>query len=156
MLFLIYSSGLRAGELINLKIKDIDGEMMRVFIRGGKGKKDRVSILSQKALDVLRQYFKEHRPKEYLFEGATGGKYSDTSLRKVFQQAMARSKINRNVSLHSLRHSFATHLLEKGVDIRYIQVLLGHNSSKTTEVYTHITHKGWEKIQSRLDTLELD
>lgn len=156
MLFLIYSSGLRAGELINLKIKDIDGEMMRVFIRGGKGKKDRVSILSQKALDVLRQYFKEHRPKEYLFEGATGGKYSDTSLRKVFQQAMARSKINKNVSLHSLRHSFATHLLEKGVDIRYIQVLLGHNSSKTTEVYTHITHKGWEKIQSPLDTLELD
>lgn len=156
MLLLVYSAGLRAGELINLQVNDIDSEQMRVFVHGGKGKKDRVTILSQKALDVLREYFKKYKPKGYLFEGASGGRYSDTSLRKVFHQALTKSKINKKVTLHSLRHSFATHLLEKGVDIRYIQVLLGHNSSKTTEVYTHITHKGWEKIQSPLDTLELD
>lgn len=155
MLLMVYSSGLRAGELINLKITDIDSEQMRVFVRGGKGKKDRVTILSQKALDVLRQYFKKYRPKEYLFEGQHGSKYSDSSLRRVFISATSTAKISKKVTLHSLRHSFATHLLEKGVDIRYIQVLLGHNSSQTTEIYTHITHKGWEKIQSPLDNLDL-
>ena len=154
MLLLVYSSGLRAGELINLRINDIDGEQMRLFVRGGKGKKDRVTILSQKALEVLRKYFKEYRPKEYLFEGQNSGKYSSTSLRKVFERALVNSKIKKKVTLHSLRHSFATHLLEQGVDIRYIQVLLGHNSSKTTEVYTHITHKGWNKIISPLDILK--
>ena len=156
MLLLVYSSGLRAGELINLKVNDIDSEQMRVFVRGGKGKKDRVTILSQKALIVLREYFKKYRPKEYLFEGLHGGKYSDSSLRRVFIMAIQRARISKKVTLHSLRHSFATHLLEKGVDIRYIQVLLGHNSSQTTEIYTHITHKGWEKIQSPLDNLSLD
>lgn len=153
MLLLVYSSGLRAGELINLRINDIDGEQMRLFVRGGKGKKDRVTVLSEKALDVLRQYFKKYRPKEFLFEGQNGGNYSTTSLRKVFERALVNSKIKKKVTLHSLRHSFATHLLEQGVDIRYIQVLLGHNSSKTTEVYTHITHKGWNKIVSPLDKL---
>ena len=128
---------------------------MRVFIRGGKGKKDRVTILSKKALEVLREYFKKYRPKEYLFEGQHGSKYSDSSLRRVFISAISTAKISKKVTLHSLRHSFATHLLEKGVDIRYIQVLLGHNSSQTTEIYTHITHKGWEKIQSPLDNLDL-
>ncbi|KOF03339.1 hypothetical protein OB69_06960 [Roseivirga seohaensis subsp. aquiponti] len=155
MLFIVYSSGLRAGELINLRISDIDGEQMRVFIRGGKGKKDRVSILSVKALETLRIYFKEFRPKEYLFEGQNGGRYTTSSLRKVFYTALVKSKIRKKVTLHSLRHSFATHLLEKGVDIRYIQILLGHNSSKTTEVYTHITHKGWKKIKSPLDNIDL-
>lgn len=155
MLLLVYSSGLRAGELINLRIGDIDGEQMRVFVRGGKGKKDRVTILSQKALEVLRQYFKKYRPKEYLFEGQDGGQYSSTSLRNVFAKALKNASLKKKVTLHSLRHSFATHLLEKGVDIRYIQILLGHNSSKTTEIYTHITHKGWEKIQSPLDNLSI-
>jgi len=156
MLLLVYSSGLRAGELINLKVNDIDSEQMRVFVRGGKGKKDRVTILSKKALDVLREYFKKYRPKEYLFEGQYGGKYSTTSLRSVFAKTVKNAGINKRVTLHSLRHSFATHLLEKGVDIRYIQILLGHNSSKTTEIYTHITHKGWEKIQSPLDNLKFN
>ncbi|MBO6495943.1 MULTISPECIES: site-specific tyrosine recombinase/integron integrase [Roseivirga] len=156
MLLMVYSSGLRAGELIKLHIGDIDSEQMRVFVRGGKGKKDRVTILSQKALVVLREYFKKYRPKEYLFEGQNGGQYSDSSLRRVFISAIQRAKLSKRVTLHSLRHSFATHLLEKGVDIRYIQVLLGHNSSQTTEIYTHITHKGWEKIQSPLDNLNLD
>lgn len=94
MLLMVYSSGLRAGELINLKITDIDSEQMRVFVRGGKGKKDRVTILSQKALDVLRQYFKKYRPKEYLFEGQTGGQYSSTSLRSVFSKALQKTKTN--------------------------------------------------------------
>lgn len=155
MLLMVYSAGLRAGELINLRIGDIDGEQMRVFVRGGKGKKDRVTILSQKALDVLRQYFKKYRPQEFLFEGQNGGRYSDSSLRKVFTSVLKDARIEKKVTLHSLRHSFATHLLEKGVDLRYIQVLLGHNSSQTTEIYTHITHKGWEKIQSPLDNLQL-
>lgn len=154
MLLLVYSSGLRAGELINLRISDIDGEQMRLFVRGGKGKKDRVTILSQKALVVLREYFKKYRPKAYLFEGQNGGAYTTISLRKVFERAVLNSKIKKRVTLHTLRHSFATHLLEQGVDIRYIQVLLGHNSSKTTEVYTHITHKGWNKIISPLDILK--
>ena len=155
MLLLVYSSGLRAGELINLRINDLDSEQMRVFVRGGKGKKDRVTILSQKALDVLRQYFRKYKPKEYLFEGQKGGQYSLSSLRRVFTRALTHAKIKKNVSLHSLRHSFATHLLENGVDLRYIQILLGHNSSKTTEIYTHITHKGWKTIKSPLDELDI-
>lgn len=155
MILLVYSAGLRAGELINLQIKDIDSENMRVFVRGGKGKKDRVTILSQKALDVLRQYFKKYRPEEYLFEGQDGGRYTTSSLRKVFHSAIKDSGIKRQLSLHSLRHSFATHLLESGVDLRYVQELLGHNSSQTTEIYTHITHKGWEKIQSPLDKMDI-
>ena len=155
MLLLVYSSGLRAGELINLKVNDIDSEQMRVFVRGGKGKKDRVTILSQKALNILRQYFKKYRPKEYLFEGQGGGPYTTSSLRKVFHSAIRNAGIKKSLSLHSLRHSFATHLLESGVDLRYIQELLGHNSSQTTEIYTHITHKGWEKIQSPLDKLDI-
>ncbi len=155
MLLMVYSSGLRAGELINLRVSDIDGQQMRVFVRGGKGKKDRVTILSQKALDVLRQYFKKYKPKEYLFEGQNGGQYSTSSLRKVFLTALSEAGIKKQVTLHSLRHSFATHLLESGVDLRYIQELLGHTSSKTTEIYTHITHKGWEKIKSPLDKLNI-
>lgn len=156
MLLLVYSAGLRAGELINLRIDDIDGEQMRVFVRGGKGKKDRVTILSKKALETLREYFKKFRPKEYLFEGQFGGKYSDSSLRRVFGTALKKAGISKKVTLHSLRHSFATHLLETGVDMRYIQMLLGHSSSKTTEIYTHITHKGWQKIESPLDKLKLN
>lgn len=156
MLLLVYSAGLRAGELINLRIDDIDGEQMRVFVRGGKGKKDRVTILSKKALETLRAYFKKFRPKEYLFEGQNGGAYSTTSLRSVFSKAVKNSGVKKKITLHALRHSFATHLLEAGVDIRYIQVLLGHNSSRTTEIYTHITHKGWEKIQSPLDKMNLN
>ena len=155
MLLLIYSGGLRAGELINLRIEDIDSERMRIFIRGGKGKKDRVTLLSQKALVLLREYFKIYRPKYYLFEGKSGGAYSGTSLRKVFEKALRKSGVKKKVTLHSLRHSFATHLMEDGIDLRYIQVLLGHSSSKTTEIYTHITHKGMNRIISPLDRLKI-
>lgn len=156
MLYLAYSGGLRAGELINLRKEDIDSESMRLFIRGGKGKKDRVTLLSKKALNLLRIYYREYKPVNWLFDGQNGQQYSLSSLRSVFNQAVKRAQISKRVTLHTLRHSFATHLLEKGTDLRYIQVLLGHNSSKTTEIYTHITHKGMNKITSPLDELDMD
>jgi integrase/recombinase XerD len=155
MLWLIYSAGLRRGELINMKISDIDSDRMVIFISGGKGKKDRITILSEKLLRLLRAYFKEYRPKVWLFEGPPGEPYSSSSLQKVFGSAVQKSGVRKNATLHTLRHSFATHLLEAGTDIRYIQALLGHNSSKTTEIYTHVTHKALGKIKSPLDNLDL-
>lgn len=112
---------------------------------------DRVSLLSKKCLFLLREYYRLYRPKGYLFEGSNGGKYSTTSLRKIFYRALQGSKIQKKASLHTLRHSFATHLLERGTDLRYIQALLGHSSSKTTEIYTHVTTKGFGNIRSPLD-----
>lgn len=155
LLTLCYSTGMRLSELINLKIKDIDSINMQVWIRGGKGKKDRFSLLSHKALDLLREYFKEYQPKEYLFEGQRGGPYSARSTQQVLTNACIKAQIKKEVSIHSLRHSFATHMLEHGTDIRYIQALLGHKSSKTTEIYTHITTKGMDKIKSPLDHLDI-
>lgn len=121
----------------------------------GKGKKDRCTILSAKAWVQLQQYLDDYRPVEYLFEGAQGGKYSDRSVQMIFLAAKEKSGVNKQATVHTLRHSFATHLLEKGVDLRYIQDLLGHESSKTTEIYTHITSKGLHKIKSPLDDLKL-
>ncbi|WPD25108.1 MAG: tyrosine-type recombinase/integrase [Candidatus Electrothrix scaldis] len=126
-----------------------------IIIRGGKGMKDRITLLSHKALELLREYYRQYQPKEYLFEGAYGGRYSTTSLRKIFQRALAQSGIRKKVTLHSLRHSFATHLLERGTDLRYIQALLGHSSSKTTEIYTHVTSKGFENLKSPLDEMDI-
>ena len=103
----------------------------------------------------MREYFRVYKPKNYLFEGADGGQYSSTSLRKIFQRALAASGIKKQASLHTLRHSFATHLLERGTDLRYIQALLGHSSSKTTEIYTHITTKGFGNLSSPLDDMNL-
>jgi integrase/recombinase XerD len=155
MLWLIYAAGLRRSELINLQINDIDSKRMMINILGGKGKKDRITLLSEKMLRLLRNYFKEYRPKKWLFEGALGIQYSASSLQKVFSVALQKSGVRKEASLHTLRHSFATHLLEAGTDIRYIQALLGHNSSKTTEIYTHVTTKGFDKIRSPLDNLEI-
>ncbi|MCB9343434.1 MAG: tyrosine-type recombinase/integrase [Saprospiraceae bacterium] len=155
ILMLIYSAGLRLGEVLNLRIPDIQAEQHRVFIHGGKSKKDRWTLLSDKALNVLDGYMELHQPIEWVFEGQNGGKYSERSVQNVFTRAKVKSKINPYATVHTLRHSFATHLLEKGVDLRYIQALLGHESSKTTEIYTHITHKGMGKIKSPLDDLEL-
>ena len=112
-------------------------------------------MLCKKTLVLLRKYFKEYKPKEWLFEGEGGGQYTDSSIYKIFKTALAAAKITKNVSIHSLRHSFATHLLENGTDLRYIQSLLGHSSSKTTEIYTHITTKGFEKIENPLDKLDI-
>lgn len=154
MLSLIYSCGLRRGELLNLKLNDIDSKRGLVIIRQGKGRKDRVAPLSDKILTLLRDYFIAYKPKEWLFEGQSGkGQYDERSLASVLKQALEKSKITKPVSLHWLRHSFATHLLENGTDLRYIQEILGHSSSKTTEIYTHVSNKSIQKIISPFDTL---
>jgi len=141
-------------KLTNLKIADIDSKRMMIHIKGAKGKKDRMTLLSEKVLILLREYFKLYKPKEYLFEGQMGGIYSSRSIQNFFTDALRKSKIAKQATVHTLRHSFATHLLENGTDLRYIQTLLGHQSSKTTEIYTHITTKGMEKVKSPLDTLD--
>ena len=152
MLTLVYSAGLRCGELLNLQVGDINSNRMLIHIRSAKGNKDRLTVLSQKALMLLREYFKSYHPESWLFEGANGGQYSAASLRAVFKRATIKAKIKKRVRLHDLRHSFATHLLESGVDLRYIQSLLGHNSSKTTEIYTHVSNSHIGLIKSPLDS----
>lgn len=154
MLKLCYGLGLRVSEIINLKISDIDSKNMQVFIERAKGKKDRYANLPETILEQLRTYFIEYKPKIYLFEGQYGGKYSTRSAQQVFKIALERSKINKNLGIHSLRHSFATHLLEQGTDIRFIQELLGHKDIKTTLLYTHVSDKCIRKIISPLDNLE--
>jgi len=128
---------------------------MQLFIQGGKGKKDRYTLLSKTALVYLRRYYKEYRPKDWLFEGQYGGQYSKRSVQKIFTKASKKAGILKRAILHTLRHSFATHLLEKGIGLRYIQQLLGHESSKTTEIYTHLTNQGWDKLESPLDRLDI-
>lgn len=148
---LLYSGGLRRGELLNLKITDIDSNRMLVRIENAKGAKDRMTLLSSKLLVDLRKYFIEYQPKYWLFEGASKKQYTATSVAKIIKRAARKAGILRNISPHILRHSFATHLLEAGTDLRYIQSLLGHSSSKTTELYTHVATKAFEKIKNPLD-----
>jgi len=156
ILLTIYSAGLRISEVVNLKIADIDSKRKAIIIKGAKGKKDRNSILSDKLLINLRDYFKQYKPKVWLFEGQTGEQYSETSIQHIFRNACNDAGIMKKATVHTLRHSFATHLLERGTDLRYIQELLGHSSSKTTEIYTHITRKGMEQIKSPLDNFEIE
>lgn len=155
ILTMIYSCGLRLSEVVNMNLTDLQAEENRVFVRGGKGKKDRCTILSPKLIEMLDKYIKIYEPTFWLFEGQTGGQYSDRSVQKVFEKARQKSKVNPLTTVHTLRHSFATHLLENGIDLRNIQELLGHESSKTTEIYTHITKKGFQKIKSPLDNLDI-
>ena len=152
----IYSAGLRLSEAVNLKIVDIDSERKLIYVRGGKGKKDRTTILSVELLELLRKYFKEFKPKVWLFESISQEQYSTKGIQKIFYRNLEKTNIDKKVSVHSLRHSFATHLLEQGEDLRIIQKLLGHKSSKTTEIYTHITKKGMGRITSPLDNLDLE
>ncbi len=152
LLSLIYSAGLRRSEAQNLTLNDIDSKRQIIRIRGAKGKKDRYVPLSANLLQLLRQYYKAYRPKYYLFEGENGGKYSFTSMSKVLKHAARRAGISRNVHLHMLRHSYATHLLEQGTDIRIIQEILGHNSIKTTERYTHIANTHLRSIKNPFDS----
>ncbi|MHC1706091.1 MAG: site-specific tyrosine recombinase/integron integrase [Bacteroidales bacterium] len=156
MLILAYSSGLRVNELLNLKAADIDSDRMLIHVKLGKGNKDRVTLLSKSVLLVLREYYKVYKPGDYLFEGQFGGQYSERSLNKILKAAVGRADIHKEVTMHTLRHSFATHLLENGTDLRYIQALLGHANPKTTQIYTHITTKGLDQIISPLDRLNLD
>jgi len=156
ILMLTYSAGLRIGEVIRLKPTDIDSKRMQVRIEQSKGKKDRYTLLSKKMVVLLRQYYKEYRPQQWLFEGTDGQQYSDSSIQSILKQAVVKARINKKITVHTLRHSFATHLLERGTDLRYIQSILGHESSKTTEVYTHITTKGIDQIQNPLDELDIE
>lgn len=152
LLMTAYSAGLRVSELVNLRIHDIDSQRMMIHIRIGKGKKDRMVPLSKRLLEILREYYKEYRPKEFLFEGENGA-YSTRAAQLVIADAKSKAGIRKGGSIHSLRHSYATHLLEGGTDIRYIQELLGHADLKTTLRYTHVTMKGIGGIQSPLDKL---
>jgi integrase/recombinase XerD len=154
MLSLIYACGLRRSELINLKHADVDSKRFLLIIRNAKGKKDRITPISEKILTMLRDYYKMYQPKVWLFEGQiVGEQYSEQSLMSVLKQAVQKAGITKPVTLHWLRHSYATHLLEAGTDLRYIQELLGHKSSKTTEIYTHVSTKSLQKIKSPFDDL---
>ncbi len=155
MIALLYASGLRRAELLNLKITDIDFERNVIIVKNGKGKKDRQALLADNIKLIFKDYITKYKPKNYLFEGATGGRYSEGSLTKVVKQATRRASIKKHVTPHVLRHSFATHLLENCVDIRYIQELLGHSSIKTTMRYTHVANTINLKIVSPLDKLKL-
>jgi integrase/recombinase XerD len=154
MLSLIYACGLRRSELLNLKPNHIDSQRKLLIIYQSKGKKDRVIPIGDKLIELLRDYYKAYRPKEWLFEGQQNGvQYTATSLQNVLKQALVRSAIKKPVTLHWLRHSYATHLLENGTDLRYIQEILGHKSSKTTEIYTHVSTKSLQNIKSPFDDL---
>ena len=156
MLSLIYSCGLRRGELLELKPSDVDSKRGLLIIRQGKGRKDRVVPLSERTILMLREYYKSYRPKTWLFEGQNAGEqYSERSLEMVLKHAVAAANIKKPVTLHWLRHSYATHLLENGTDLRYIQEILGHKSSKTTEIYTHVSTQSIKKIKSPFDDLEI-
>lgn len=148
---LLYGSGLRRSELLNLKINDIDSKRMLVRVEGSKGNKDRYTLLSKSTLDDLRLYYKEWKPQEYLFEGRKASKYTAESVLNIVKKAAEKAGIRNTVTPHILRHSFATHLLESGTDLRQIQVLLGHGSSKTTEIYTHVATNTFKNIKNPLD-----
>lgn len=156
MLCLLYSCGLRRSEILNLKITHVDSKRKLLIIKQSKGKKDRVVPLSEKIIFQLQEYYKLYRPKVWLFEGQNQEEqYSERSLASVLKQALNIAKIKKPVSLHWLRHSYATHLLENGVDLRYIQEILGHKSSKTTEIYTHVSTKSLQNIKSPFDDLDI-
>ena len=153
---LLYSAGLRIGELRALKIENIDSDRMLIHVKAAKGNKDRYTVLSKSILMLLRTYYTEYRPQIYMFEGPGRKLYSETSIQKIVKRAALRAGIRKKVTAHTLRHSFATHLLEDGTDLRYIQSLLGHNSPKTTEIYTHVAVNSFKGIQSPLDSLSLE
>lgn len=154
MLSLIYACGLRRSELLHLKPIDIDSKRNLLIIRNGKGRKDRIVPLSDKLIKMLREYYVIYRPEVWMFEGQNkGDQYSEQSLQSVLKQSVVKCNIKKPVTLHWLRHSYATHLLERGTDLRYIQELLGHKSSKTTEIYTHVSTKSIQQIKSPFDDL---
>ena len=153
MLKLCYGMGLRVSEIVNLKITNIDSKRMLVDIEAAKGKKDRYVTLPSSVLDDLRNYYRTYKPQIYLFEGQYGGQYSTRSVQAVFKKAMQKAKINKSVGVHGLRHSYATHLLESGTDMVFIQKLLGHKDLKTTEIYAKVSNRQLSKVKSPLDDL---
>lgn len=150
MLALSYGAGLRVGEVISLRIRDIDLEELVLTVRQGKGRKDRRTVLSDKLIDDLRSLMAGRDSKEYLFESNRGGKLTAESAQSIFRNGLKRAGIKKDASFHSLRHSFATHLLENGVDVRYVQELLGHANIRTTQIYTHLTNPALKNIKSPL------
>ncbi len=154
ILFLVYSSGLRVGEVVRLTLQDIDSKRMLIHVVQGKGRKDRYTLLSEIALMELRRYYRLYKPEKWLFPGQNKEKFlTERTVERIFEKACSLARVHKKVSVHTLRHSFATHLLEGGTDLRFIQELLGHSSSKTTEIYTHVTQKNLSNIQSPLDKL---
>lgn len=156
ILLLCYSSGLRVSEVVCLRVKDIDSNRMVINIRAAKGKKDRIVPLSPTTLKYLRSYFKEYKPTDFFFEGQFKGEpYSSRSIQKILTTAKKNARVNKPGSIHALRHSYATHLLDKGVDITYIQKILGHSDLKTTLRYLHVTNRDLSRIESPLEDLSL-
>lgn len=153
MLQLCYGMGLRVSEIVKLKLTDIDSKRMQVLIENAKGKSDRYVNLPESVLALLRTYYKAYKPRHFLFEGQYGGEYSIRSVQAVFKNGMRLAKINKSVGIHSLRHSYATHLLECGTDMAFIQTLLGHKDMKTTLVYARVRRKEIQKVKSPLDNL---
>jgi site-specific recombinase XerD len=148
----LYSSGVRREELLNLKIRDIDPDRMLIRIRNGKGNKSRDTLLAQNALELLRSYYRGYHPSEYLFESYRAGTaYSGTSVIKVVQRAVQRAGITKNIYPHSLRHTFATHLLEQGTNLKVIQKLLGHASLRSTMIYLHLARTDYNNVKSPFD-----
>ncbi len=149
---LLYSGGLRRSELLNLRIEDIDSKRMLIKVRMGKGNKDRYTLLSKSILADLRKYYQKWKPELFLFEGPEGGQYAGSSVGKIVSNTAKKAKITKHVTPHMLRHSFATHLLEAGTNLRNIQELLGHHSSQTTEIYTHVSRSSLVSIANPLDS----
>jgi site-specific recombinase XerD len=152
LLMVAYSAGLRVGEVVQLKIGDIDASRLQIRVRGGKGQKDRYTLLSEVALEAVRAYVKAYGLREWLFPGPGGAKpLSIRSAQHIFERAKRKAGIEKEATFHSLRHAFATHLLEDGVDIRYIQELLGHSNVETTQRYTHVAQQAMGRLRSPLD-----
>lgn len=150
LLAIAYGAGLRVSEVINLRVGHIDLDELIITIRQSKGAKDRRSVLPQKLISDLRSFLAGRGESEYLFESNRGGNLSERSAQKIFDNALKAAEIKKNASFHSLRHSFATHLLENGVDVRYVQELLGHSNIRTTQIYTHLTNPALKNIKSPL------
>lgn len=155
-LMLIYSAGLRRSELLNLLVRDINVSRRAIHIKDGKGQRDRYVTLAESVIPFLEEYKKQYKPVRWLFEGQTGGKYSETSLQKVFRAALEKSKVNPYATIHTLRHSYATHCVENGHNLKSVQEALGHSSLKTTEIYLHISSEALKKLRSPLDNLDLN
>jgi integrase/recombinase XerD len=155
LLTITYACGLRRSEVLNLKLKHLDSKRQLICIEQAKGRKDRYVPFGSKLRNLLADYYRKFKPKEYLFEGQYGGRYGERSFAQVLDQAAKRIQLNREITLHTLRHSFATHLLESETDIRYIQELLGHASPKTTMIYTHVSTKKISEIKSPFDDFQI-
>ena len=155
ILVLIYSCGLRISELINLRIKDIDTKRMLIQIRNSKGNKDRQVQLTNQILSLIKKYYNNYLPENFLINGSSGGKYSTASIQKIIKRMALKAGIRKNITPHTLRHSFATHLLEDGIDIRYIQTILGHSNIQTTQIYTHVSSKHLKNIKNPTDDMNI-